>query len=320
MNAEVGDDVFRSDPTVNALETHAAQLFGMEAAMFCPSGTMTNQIAIKMHTQALDEMICDHTSHVYQYETSGYAHNSGIGVRLLEGSNGKISAALIAQVIQEDYDWLPRSRLVVLENSTNKGGGSYYTIDEIKPIKSICKENGLKLHLDGARIFNVLVETQEKTRAIGEQFDSVSICLSKGLGAPVGSLLIGNAVDLKYARRLRKVMGGGMRQGGFLAAAGLYALNHHVDRLIIDNNRAKLTGDLLELLPYVIDVKPVMTNIVIFSLDHQINPHQFIDWLKSKGVLATVFGPHEIRFVFHLDITEDMVHQLFELLPTYIMN
>ena len=220
MAAEVGDDVFGEDPTVNALEKKGAALFGKEAAIFCPSGTMTNQIAIKCHTQPLDEVICDHYSHVYQYETGGYAYNSGVGINLIAGINGKITASQIDAAIKPIHDWLPLSKLVVLENTANKGGGSYYTLEEVRPIAALCREKGLSLHLDGARLFNALVETGETTQAWGNQFESISICLSKGLGAPVGSLLIGNQAFIKKARRVRKVMGGGMRQAGYLAAAG----------------------------------------------------------------------------------------------------
>ena len=216
FNAEVGDDVFQEDPTVNDLESYCASLFGKESALFCPSGTMTNQIAIKCHTQPLDEVICDHYSHVYQYETGGYAFNSNVAINLIEGKNGKITAHQIESAIKPVFDWLPISKLVVIENSCNKGGGSFYTKEEIEPISKLCKEKGLKLHLDGARLFNVLVKTGESTKEIGNLFDSISICISKGLGAPVGSLLIGNADFIKQGRRFRKVMGGGMRQSGYL--------------------------------------------------------------------------------------------------------
>ncbi|MFT4566607.1 MAG: threonine aldolase [Saprospiraceae bacterium] len=304
ISAVVGDDVFRQDPTVNALEERMATMFGKEAALFCPSGTMTNQIAIKIHTQPLDEVICDHYSHVYQYETGGYAFNSGVAMNLITGENGKITAQQIETHIREDYDWLPQSRLVVLENSCNKGGGSYYTIDEIAPITKLCKEKDLKLHLDGARLFNVWVETGESTEAIGAQFDSISICLSKGLGAPVGSVLIGTAGDIKRARRFRKVMGGGMRQAGYLAAACLYALDHNVDRLKIDNTRAKDIGTLLESFDWVQSVKPVRTNIVIFKIADSMNATECVSLLSKQGLGCSAFGPQELRFVFHLDISD----------------
>lgn len=306
MKASVGDDVFRQDPTINALEEKLAKQFGKEAAIFCPSGTMTNQIAIKMHTQPLDEIICDHYSHVYQYETGGYAFNSQVAVNLIEGTNGKITLPQLKQAIKPDFDWLPTSKLVVLENSCNKGGGSYYTLDEIAPISTYCRSKGLKLHLDGARLYNVLVETGESTLEVGKQFDSISICLSKGLGAPVGSVLVGDQADLKYARRLRKVMGGGMRQAGYLAAACIYALDNHVDRLKVDNDRAKTMGNLLETLSWVKQVRPVRTNIVIFDLANDMTADAVLADLEAKGIQASAFGPQTIRFVYHLDVTEEM--------------
>lgn len=310
MNAQVGDDVFQDDPTVSMLEAKAAAMFGKEAALFCPSGTMTNQIAIKVHTQPLDEVICDHYSHVYQYETGGYAFNSGVAMNLVEGQNGKITAEQVKAAIKPVYDWLPISKLVVLENTCNKGGGSYYTLDEIEPIQAVCQEHNLALHLDGARLFNALVETGENTMAVGELFDSISICLSKGLGAPVGSVLIGDHEFIRQARRFRKVMGGGMRQAGYLAAAAIYALDHHVDRLKEDNERARTIGKLLETLPYVESVRPVRSNIVIFDLKAPWTADKYLDQLKQKGILASPFGPNTIRFVTHLDFTEEMLEEV----------
>ncbi len=309
FQAEVGDDVFGEDPTVNALEAKAAAMFDKEAAVFCPSGTMTNQIALKVHTQPLDEVICDEYSHIYQYEVGGYAYNSGIGINLIKGTNGKITAEQIAAAIKGDYDWLPKSSLVVLENTANKGGGSYYTLDEIRPIQALCKERDLKLHLDGARIFNALVETGESTQDVGALFDSVSICLSKGLGTPVGSLLIGNKDFIKKARRVRKVMGGGMRQAGYLAAAGIYALDHQATRLKEDNDRAKQIGQVLQQLPYVGQVRPVMTNILIFDVKPPYTAASYLEKLAEKGIKATAFGPQTVRFVTHLDFTAEMLEQ-----------
>lgn len=314
MAAEVGDDVFAADPTVNALQARVAALFGKEAALFCPSGTMTNQIAIKCHTQPLDEMICDHYSHVYQYETGGFAFNSGISVALVPGQYGKITAPQVAAAIKDDHDWLPRTRLVVLENSCNKGGGSYYTLDEIQPIRQLCTERGLALHLDGARLFNVLVETGESPAAVGKAFDSISICMSKGLGAPVGSLLIGDAELIRQARRYRKVMGGGMRQAGYLAAACDFALDHHVDRLREDNAHAKLLGSTLAELDWVASVRPVQTNICIFDLKEAGSAARVVAELESQGVLASAFGPETVRFVTHLDVTPSMVDQVVAVL------
>lgn len=314
MDATVGDDVFGEDPTVNALQEKGAKLFGKPAALFCPSGTMTNQIAIKVHTQPLDEVICDEYSHVYQYETGGYAFNSGVSMNLLKGRNGKITAEQVAAAVKPVYDWLPISKLVVLENTCNKGGGSYYTLDEIEPIKAVCKEKGLRLHLDGARLFNALVETGESTQAVGELFDSISICLSKGLGAPVGSLLIGEKEFIRQTRRFRKVMGGGMRQAGYLAAAGIYALDNNVERLKEDNERAKAIGAVLEKLSYVSEVRPVQSNIVIFDVKAPWTATSFLDKLVEKGINASPFGPQTVRLVTHLDVTADMIADTIRIL------
>lgn len=317
LAAEVGDDVFGQDPTINELESYAAALFGKEKALFCPSGTMTNQIAIKTHTQPLDEVICDYTSHVYQYETAGYAFHSGVSMNLLQGTNGKITAEQIEAAIKPDYDWLPVSRLVVIENTCNKGGGSIYRLPEIEPIRALCTAKGLALHLDGARLFNALVETGESPADWGATFDSISICLSKGLGAPVGSLLLGEAGFIKKARRLRKVMGGGMRQAGYLAAAGLYALKNNVDRLAIDNERARKMGAILSAQPYVESVRPVQSNIVIFDLAGKTTAADFLQQLETKGILATAFGPQTIRLTFHLDISEEMMNRVEEVLGNW---
>jgi len=316
MKADVGDDVFGEDPTINVLQEKVADMFGKEAALFCPSGTMTNQIAIKVNTKPLDELICDVDSHVYQYETGGYAFHSGVAVNLIQGKNGKITADQIASVIKPGYDWQPISRLVVLENTCNKGGGSYYTLDEVAPIADLCKSKGLKLHLDGARIFNALVETGEDTKDWGRHFDTISICMSKGLGAPIGSLLLGDKETIREARRFRKVMGGGMRQAGYLAAACIYALDNHIDNLKIDNDKAKKIGLLLSQMPYVKSIKPVFTNILIFELQDNIKDTDFLEKLKSKGILATAFGNNTIRFVFHLQITDEMVTKISDVLES----
>lgn len=314
FKAEVGDDVFGEDPSINELEAYCANLFGKEKALFCPSGTMTNQIAIKCHTQPLDEVICDHYSHVYQYETGGYAFNSNVAINLIEGTNGKISAEQIEAAIKPVYDWLPISKLVVIENSCNKGGGSYYAKEELESISELCKNRGLKLHLDGARLFNVLVETGDSPLEIGNLFDSVSICLSKGLGAPVGSLLIGTKEVIRQARRFRKVMGGGMRQAGYLAAACKYALKHNVDRLKIDNQKAKELGHVLSNQSYVKSVRPVMTNIVIFDLKDGLSADMFLDKMKDSNIIGVAFGPTTVRFVTHLDYDDQMHEKVLEVL------
>lgn len=315
FSAEVGDDVFAEDPSVIALEEKSAKLFGMEKALFCPSGTMTNQIAIKVHTQPGDEVICDAASHIYNYEGAGISLNSSAQARLINGTRGKITADQITSCINADYDWLAKTSLVSLENTINKAGGSIYTLEEVKPITKLCKEKKLKLHLDGARLFNALVESGESEKSWGTQFDSISICLSKGLGAPVGSLLLGSAEFIKKARRIRKVFGGGMRQAGYLAAAGIYALDHNVKRLKEDHTRASALKECLEQCAYVERVLPVETNIVIFELKG-INAADFERKLFGKGIRSSVFGPQTIRFVTHLDFNDDMLQQVIVILKS----
>jgi len=314
MAAEVGDDVFGADPTINKLEEKAAKMFGKAAAMFCPSGTMTNQIAMKVHTQPLDEVLCHEYSHVYQYESSGYAFNSGVSMNLLQGEHGKVTAETVASAIKPVYDWLPISRLVVLENTTNKGGGNYYTSAEIEPIKTVCQERGLALHLDGARLFNALVETGETTQQMGALFDSISICLSKGLGAPVGSLLIGNQDFIRQARRFRKVMGGGMRQAGFLAAAGIYALDNHVNRLKEDHANARKIGRILAKMDVVENIRPIKTNILIFDVKKPYTADSFLEKMAKLGINGVAFGPQTVRFTLHLDVSDEMVEQVIKIL------
>lgn len=314
MLAQVGDDVFNEDPTVLALEEKVAKLFGKEAALFCPSGTMTNQIAIKCHTQPGDELICDVNSHIYNYEGGGISSNSGVQAKLIQGDRGRITATHIEDNINADYDWLTHTALVCLENTVNRAGGSYYDLETIKEIKRVCEKNKLPLHLDGARLFNALVETNDTTHDIGHQFDSISICLSKGLGAPIGSLLVGEKPFIKKARRVRKVFGGGMRQAGFIAAAGIYALDYHVNRLKEDHIRAKVLGEVLSNLPYIESVMPVDTNIVIFNLTNKYTAASFEEALKPYQIKLAAFGKQTIRFVTHLDFTDDMLTKVIEVL------
>lgn len=315
--AEVGDDVFREDPTVNALEAKCATLFGHEAALFCPSGTMANQIALKVHTRPLDEVICDETSHIYQYEVGGYAFHSGIGIQLLPGKNGVLEAHQVAAAIRPNQDWLPKSTLVVLENTCNKGGGSVYPLENIQAIRKVCLERGLALHMDGARIFNALAVSGDAPAVIGRELDSISVCLSKGLGAPVGSVLIGTQKFIAEARRVRKAMGGGMRQAGYLAAAGIYALDHHVVRLAEDHAHARMLASTLETLDYVSGIRPVQTNIVIFDLEDTVTPAQLLAYLEENGVKASAFGPKTIRFVTHLDVDRAMIETVMGVLGRF---
>jgi threonine aldolase len=317
MTAEVGDDVFGEDPTINALQQKVAALFGKEAALFCPSGTMCNQIALQVHTRPLEEVICHELSHIYRAETGGTAHQARLSMQLLKGENGKITAEQIQAAIQPDRDWLPRTSLIVLENTANIAGGAFYTKNEMAAVAKICTENGLKLHLDGARIFNALAETGDTPQEIGSLFDSISVCLSKGLGAPVGSLLVGSYSFIKEARRFRKVMGGGMRQAGFLAAAGIYALDNHVARLKTDHQHAQVLAQALAKLPFVENIRSVQTNIVIFDVKQPLSANDFLEKLQAKGIKASAFGVQTIRFVTHLDFTAAMLTQTLAVLGEF---
>jgi len=310
----VGDDVFGEDPAINALENLAANMFGMENALFCPSGTMTNQIAIKCHTQPGDEVICDELSHVYQYEGGGIAFNSGASVKLLQGDRGRITASLVNTGIQPDDVHRPVSRLVVLENTANRGGGSCYEWKDIQEIELLCRQKGLALHLDGARLFNALVAKGQTPEDYGKTFDSISICLSKGLGAPVGSLLLGKKDFIKRARRFRKIFGGGMRQAGSLAAAGTYALQHHVSRLKKDHENAKSIEKALLEKPFVKEVLPVETNIVIAETVEGFDLAGFIEKMKASGILFFAISSNRFRMVTHLDIDDNMMNKLSEVL------
>ena len=308
FSAVVGDDVLGDDPTVMQLESKAADMFGREAALFCPSGTMTNQIAINVHTRPGDEVICHKFSHVYYYEGGAMMRNSGVSVCLLDGPRGLINAQQVATHINNPEDvHRPVTTLVEIENTMNKGGGTCYQYDEVVAISRVCKAHGLKLHLDGARLFNALAETGENPSDYGKLADSVSICLSKGLGAPVGSLLIGNKDFIKRARRVRKSLGGGMRQAGYLAAAGIYALDHNPDQLKTDNARARYLGNLLGTLSFVETVMPVDTNIVIFRLRATGGAKEFLAKLKESGIHALPIDDQTVRFVTHLDFTDDML-------------
>jgi threonine aldolase len=305
FSAEVGDDVFEEDFTVKKLEDKTAQMFGYEAGLFCTSGTMTNQIAINVHVRQGDEVICDALSHIYLYEGGGIAANSQASVNLLQGNRGRLTAQQITDAIQPDNLHHPISRLVSLENTVNKGGGAYYQLSDIQEIKKVCQNNNMALHLDGARLFNALVETQESPLEYGKAFDSMSICLSKGLGIPVGSVLLGTKEFIKQARRVRKRFGGGWRQAGYLAAAGIYALDNHIDRLVEDHQRAREIGKIMETLPEVEEIYPVDTNIVIFRLNHKILSNDYVQQLNEKGIKAATFGKHLVRFVTHLDFTDE---------------
>ncbi|HYM94048.1 MAG TPA: GntG family PLP-dependent aldolase [Chitinophagaceae bacterium] len=316
MKAKVGDDVFGEDPSVNELENLAATMFDMEAALFCPSGTMTNQIAIKCHTRPGDEVICDETAHVYQYEGGGIAFNSGASIKLLSGNLGRITADQVLSAINPDDPHRAHTSLVCLENTSNRGGGSCYDFEEIKRIHKVSKENNLKFHLDGARLFNALLERKETPKQYGELFDSISICLSKSLGCPVGSLLLGKKDFIKKARRIRKVFGGGMRQAGFLAAAGIYALKNNIDRLSVDHAHAKQIAEAISKNDFVKALLPVETNIIIFELKETITAPALVDKLKEYNIMGYAISSNRIRLVVHLDITEEMVNKTIEIFNT----
>lgn len=314
MTAKVGDDVFGEDETVHQLETKLATMFNMEAGLFCPSGTMTNQIAIKCFTQPMDEVICDQTAHVYRYEGGGIAYHSMASVRLLNGPRGIISPEMIEPEINDDNIHYPNSSLVVLENTVNKGGGACYHLAQIEPIHTLCNIKGLKLHLDGARIFNALVATGNSAKHYGQYFDGISVCLSKGLGAPVGSVLLGSKEMITKALKIRKAFGGGMRQSGFLAAAGIYALDHHVQRLSIDHDHAKSLAAALKQVNYVVSVMPVETNIVIFEVASGFKAENIVHLLAEKGIACNTFGPKTVRMVTHLDISSEMIDRAIEII------
>ncbi len=308
MSARVGDDVFKTDPTVNALEEKVAALFGRQAALFFPSGTMANQTAIKLHTAPGDQLICDKYAHVYNYEGGGVSFNSGASCRLLDGQRGMITAAQVEAAINPpDFYHSPRTALVCIENTTNKGGGACYDFKVLREIREVCDRHGLRYHLDGARLWNALEVTGESPDTYGKLFDTISVCLSKGLGCPVGSLLVGDADHIHQALRIRKILGGGMRQAGYLAAAGIYALDHHRTRLGEDHRKARELGTTLESLSFVANVAPVSTNIVIFETDpSRRSSEKCIEQLEAAGIHVIGMGQGKIRMVTHMDYTDAM--------------
>jgi threonine aldolase len=320
MQADVGDDVFGDDPTVNQLQKKLAAMFGKEDALYFPSGTMANQAAINLHTNSGEQLICDKWAHVYNFEGGGAAANSGVSCFLIDGDRGMFTANQVEEVINaKENIHLASTTLVTVENTTNKGGGACWDLSEIKKIKQVCIENDLAFHLDGARLFNALVAKGETPKQYGEQFDTISICLSKGLGAPIGSVLIGTKAHIKKALRIRKRFGGAMRQVGYLAAAGIYALDNHVNRLVEDHEKAKRIGKALNTLTYISKVEPIDTNIVIFNLTQGIDGIEFINKLKEKGVLITSMGSGKLRMVTHLDFTGKMLDRLLDVLNKIVL-
>ena len=312
MKAEVGDDVFQEDPSVNKLESMAAEMFGMESALYCPTGTMSNQVAIKAHTQPGDEVICEKTAHVYQHEGGGIASNSGAQVKLIDGDRGRINAGAVAASINADDVHKAHTSLVCLENTSNRGGGSCYDLSTIKSIRKVCDEHSLSLHLDGARLFNALVATKQPALEYGRLFHSISVCLNKGLGCPMGSILLGNNKFIKRARRIRKVFGGGMRQAGYMAAAGIYALNHHIERLQQDHQHAMQIAEAISKKDFTDALLPVETNIIIFTVKPPYSNEDIVQKLKAQNILAFTISSTQIRLVLHLGITPGMVAYAIE--------
>ncbi|MCL4114031.1 UNVERIFIED_CONTAM: hypothetical protein GTU68_062126 [Idotea baltica] len=316
INAEVGDDVFKADPTVNALELRVAEMFGKESALYFPSGTMANQTAVKLHTNPGDQLICDKYAHVYNYEGGGVSFNSGVSCKLVDGDRGMMSAEQVAEAINPpDFYHSPLTSLVCIENTTNKGGGACWNFNELKRIKEICRQNSLSYHLDGARLWNALVANNETPNQYGELFDTISVCLSKGLGCPVGSVLVGSSELINKALRVRKILGGGMRQAGFLAAAGLYALDNNINRLAEDHGRAKEIGEVLKDLSFIKRVEPIETNIVIFEINNDLfGEDQFLNKLKELNIHIIGMGQGKLRMVTHLDYTQSMHEKLLDTL------
>ena len=308
MEAEVGDDVFGADPTAQRLQEKIADVFGVEAALFFPSGTMANQTAIKLHTQPGEQMICDKWAHVYNYEGGGASFNSGVSCKLIDGHRGMFTAEQVEASINPPHDYhQAQTRLVAVENTTNKGGGACWSFDQLLRIEKVCRKHALGYHLDGARLFNALVEKGEDPKIYGKVFDTISVCLSKGLGAPVGSVLLSDEKTIRRAVRIRKLFGGAMRQVGYLAAAGIYALDNHVERLSEDHRRARLLGLALESCSYVRKVEPIDTNIVIFNLEDDVNESTFLKAMSDKNILMITMGQGKLRLVTHLDFTDDML-------------
>ncbi|MFD1550584.1 low-specificity L-threonine aldolase [Putridiphycobacter roseus] len=313
IQAPVGDDVYEEDPTVNELEKYTAEHFGFEAGLYCSSGTQTNQIALKVHTQPGDEIICHEESHIYRYEGGGMMINSQASPRFIRGNNGRIIPELLQDQINPDDIHYPVTKLVSLEDTANRGGGAVYDFNDILKIKDFCTQNNLKLHLDGARVFNALAVNQCDPKVYGKPFDSISICLSKGLGAPVGSVLLGSKDFIHKARRVRKYLGGGMRQAGIIAAGGLYALKNNVHRLIEDHQHASLLEKHFKTVTWVAEVLPVTTNIVVLVLKDATKQNHYIAALKAEGILVTAFGKGRIRFVTHLNISSDDIQKVCQL-------
>jgi threonine aldolase len=317
FSAEVGDDVYKEDPSVNALEQYLADRFGMDAALFFPTGTMANQTALKLHTQPGEQVICDKYAHIYNYEGGGASFNSGISCKLVDGNRGLFTVEQAEAAINPpDFYHSPLTTLIEVENTTNKGGGACWDIEELKKLRGLANTHHLGYHLDGARLWNALIAKNQTPKLYGELFDTISVCLSKGLGCPMGSVLIGKKELMQNALRIRKILGGGMRQVGFAAAAGLYALQNNVDRLVEDHKKAYEIGKALQSNLKIKTVEPIETNIVIFELNDDVDEITFLEALYAKGVKIIGMGSNKLRMVTHLDYTDEMHHQLLSILKT----
>ncbi|WP_426430484.1 threonine aldolase family protein [Winogradskyella sp. HB-48] len=315
MSAEVGDDVYKEDSSVNLLEKRLAEMFGMDEALFFPTGSMANQAALKLHTNPGEQVICDKYAHIYNYEGGGASFNSGISCKLIDGHRGMFTSAQAEEAINPpDFYHSPLTSLIEVENTTNKGGGACWDFEELKKIRQVADKHKLGYHLDGARLWNAMVFKKENPKQYGELFDTISVCLSKGLGCPVGSVLLGKKELMKGALRVRKILGGGMRQVGYLAAAGIYALDHHIERLSEDHKKAREIGEVLSQLPFIKKVEPIETNIIIFELNNNISETDFLNRLKEKNIHIIGMGSNKLRMVTHLDYTDNMHEELLKTL------
>jgi len=317
MSAEVGDDVFKEDPTVNALEKRLANMFGKSKALFFPSGSMANQTAVKLHTNPGEQVICDKYAHIYNYEAGGVAFNSGVSCNLIDGNRGMFNSQQVIESINPSDFYYSQTSLVEVENTTNKGGGACWDFEELKRIRTVCDKHELGYHLDGARLWNALVAKNETTEQYGQVFDTISVCLSKGLGCPIGSVLIGDEQIMKKSIHLRKLFGGNMRQVGYIAAAGLYALDHNLDRLAEDHRKAKEIGAVLEELSIIAKVEPIETNIVIFELESHVDESEFLKQLSDKDIHIIGMGSNKLRMVTHLDYSDAMHERLLDTLNDF---
>lgn len=314
MSTKVGNDVFDEDPSANLLQEKVANLFGKEDALFFPSGTMANQAAIKIHTMPGQQVICDKWAHIFNFEGGGVAFNSGVSCALIDGNRGMFTAQQVEELINPDSIHFAETRLVAVENTTNKGGGACWDINELARIKKVCDSNSLAYHLDGARLFNAMMVKNERPEQYGSLFDTISICFSKSFGAPIGSVLLGSNDQIKKAKKIRKLLGGAMCQVGYLAAAGIYALDNHIERLSEDHRRAKVLGETLAKNSLIKSIEPIETNIVIFNLIDNIDDQQFINALKKENILIISMGNGKLRMVTHLDFTDEMLEKVIQVL------